>query len=111
MSTLAAPPGTILLREIACSRSGDKGNIVNVCVMPYERSDWELLRERLTSEIVAGQLQGLVVPDGRVWRYELSGLPALNFVIEGALAGGVSSSLRVDAHGKSFQSLILDARI
>lgn len=110
-AAVSAPVGTVRLREIACARSGDKGNVVNVCVMPYDREDWTMLRERLTVELVAAQLHGLVVPGGRVQRYEMPGLPALNFVIEGALAGGVSSSLRLDAHGKSFQSLVLEALI
>ena len=44
-------------------------------------------------------------------RYELPGTRALNFVMKGALAGGVSMSLRVDGHGKSFQSLILEAQV
>jgi hypothetical protein len=100
-----------LLREVACSRSGDKGDIVNIAVMPYERADWELLRERLTVEVVADRIRGLTAPSTRIRRYELPGIPALNFVIDGALAGGVASSLRVDGHGKSFQSLILEAEL
>jgi hypothetical protein len=109
-----APVSTelILLRDIACSRSGDKGNVVNVCVIPYDRdAHWDLLRERLTSEVVAERFAGLVSPGSSVTRYEMPGIAALNFVIDGALAGGVSASLRVDGHGKTFQSLLLDTTI
>jgi hypothetical protein len=42
-----------------------------------------------------------------VRRYELPKLQALNFVIEGALGGGVTRSLAQDAHGKSLSSLML----
>jgi hypothetical protein len=101
----------VRLRDIACSRSGDKGDVVNVSVMPYDRASWELLRERLTAEVVAARLEGLTAPGSRVRRYELPGLPALNFVIDGALAGGVANSLRLDGHGKSFQSLILEVEL
>ena len=47
------------------------------------------------------------VAKGPVQRYELPKLRALNFVIEGALGGGVTRSLAQDAHGKSFSSLML----
>jgi hypothetical protein len=36
---------------------------------------------------------------------------ALNFVLEGALGGGVTRSLALDAHGKSLSSLMLDLDI
>ena len=102
-------PSTIPLRDIAFSRSGDKGDTINVSVIPYDASDWELIRDQVTVDVVRNLYQGLVTGD--VTRYELPGTHALNFVMEGALAGGVSMSLRVDGHGKSFQSLVLEARI
>ena len=40
-------------------------------------------------------------------RYDLPNLRALNFVIENALGGGVTRSLRQDMHGKSLSSLML----
>jgi len=95
------------LREIAFSRSGDKGDTMNVSVIPYRAEDWDLIREQVTVEVVARLYDGLA--GGPVTRYELPGTRALNFVLEGALSGGVSRSLRVDGHGKSFQSLILEA--
>jgi hypothetical protein len=48
---------------------------------------------------------------GEVLRYEIPENCGLNFVLTGALGGGVSVSLRADPHGKSFQSLILDIDI
>ncbi len=99
----------MLLREIACSRSGDKGNIVNICVMPYEPENWEILRDRLTAERVAEQFSGLA--EGDIERFELPGIRVLNFVIRDTLDGGVAASLRLDGHGKSYQSLILETEI
>ena len=99
----------ILVRDIAYSRSGDKGGIANVSVLPYEDEHWELLRERLTAAIVAEHFAGLV--RGPVVRYELPGIRALNFVMHDALDGGVATSLRVDGHGKSYQSIILELRV
>jgi hypothetical protein len=99
----------MLLREIACSRSGDKGNIVNICVMPYESEHWDVLREKLTAERVAAQFAGLA--EGEIERFELPGIRVLNFVIQDTLDGGVAASLRLDGHGKSYQSLILETEI
>jgi alkylhydroperoxidase/carboxymuconolactone decarboxylase family protein YurZ len=96
----------VKLREIAYSRSGDKGDVSNICVFPYDDRNWDLLREQVTAEAVRDRFGALVT--GEVIRYELPKLPGLNFVLTGALGGGVSMSLRTDPHGKSYQSLILD---
>ena len=44
-------------------------------------------------------------------RHALPGLGALNFVMRGALGGGVTRSLALDAHGKCLGSAILDLEI
>ncbi|MFP4624894.1 MAG: hypothetical protein ACLFRX_11990, partial [Gemmatimonadota bacterium] len=41
-----------------------------------------------------------------VTRYTVPSTNALNFVIRGVLAGGVTTSLRVDTHGKSLSYLL-----
>lgn len=94
------------LREVAYSRSGDKGDVSNVCVFPYDEADYGWLGEKLTVEVVRRQFEGLV--RGEVTRYDLESLKGYNFVMTQALDGGVSISLRADPHGKSYQSLILD---
>ena len=94
------------LREIAYSRSGDKGDTSNICVFVYDDADYDLLRERLTADVVRDRFGPLV--QGNVVRYEIPRSCGLNFVLTRALGGGVSSTLRADPHGKSFQSLILD---
>jgi hypothetical protein len=96
----------VKLREVAYSRSGDKGEVSNVCVFVYDPADYERLVERLTVDVVRAHFGGLV--KGPVTRYEIPSAHGLNFVLEGALDGGVSMTLRVDPHGKAFQSLILD---
>lgn len=97
------------LREIAIARSGDKGDTVNVVVVPLRPDDWDLVREHVTVEVVRQAFGDLV--RGDIVRYELPGIRALNFVLDEALAGGVSASLRLDPHGKSYQSLLLDAEL
>jgi hypothetical protein len=99
----------VKLREIAYSRSGDKGDTSNICVFVYRDADYDLLRERLTADVVRARFGALV--RGDVTRYELPRAHGLNFVLTGALGGGVSMTLRADPHGKSFQSLLLDIDI
>ncbi|MBW3668285.1 MAG: hypothetical protein KY443_03640 [Actinobacteria bacterium] len=92
------------LHEVATCQSGDKGDMVNVVVFPNDDETWELLRERLTVDVVREHFGELVRGDVR--RYEFRGLQALNFVMDEALGGGVSISLRTDPHGKSYRSLM-----
>jgi hypothetical protein len=96
----------VKLREIACSRSGDKGDVSNICVFVYDPVNWSVIQQHLTAEVVRQQFGDLVCGD--VVRYEMESVHGLNFVLTEALGGGVSMSLRADPHGKSYQSLILD---
>ena len=94
------------LREIAHSRTGDKGNI---SVIAYDQEDYPLLLAQITSARVKAHFAGVV--EGDVVRYELPNIAALNFVMTGALGGGVTRSLALDAHGKSLSSALLDLEI
>ncbi|WP_315857390.1 response regulator [Rhizobium leguminosarum] len=66
-------------------------------------------RQHVTVDRVAEHFRGVVF--GRVVRYEIASLGALNFVLSDTLAGGVVSSLAVDVHGKSLGSAILSLEI
>jgi len=94
------------LRDVAHSRTGDKGNTSNISVIAYRTEDFPLICKLVTEERVQMQLAGL--NPARVTRYELPKLGALNFVIAGALDGGVTRSLALDAHGKALSSILLD---
>ena len=93
------------LHEIAHGRAGDKGDASNISVIAYRAEDWSLIRERVTET----RVMELFAPLGAVSvrRYELPNLMALNFVIEGALGGGVNAPLAVDRHGKTLSYLVL----
>lgn len=97
------------LREIACARSGDKGDTSNIVVVPFEDAGYDFLLEHLTVDVVAAQMGDLV--RGDVTRYEMPGIRALNFVMTGALGGGVTRSIWMDTHGKSRSSLLLTLEI
>jgi len=92
------------VHEIADTRCGDKGDISNVCVFVRRDEHWDLVRERLTADVVRDHYGSLV--RGTVTRYEFPVLHGLNFVMTEALGGGVSISLRTDPHGKSYASLM-----
>ena len=91
--------------DLAHSRAGDKSDTSNISVIAYDAKGWEILREQLTVERVARAFAHVV--KGPIRRYELPKLQALNFVLEGALGGGVTRSLAQDAHGKSLSALML----
>lgn len=97
------------LREIAHSRTGDKGNISVISVIAYDEKDYEKLKEKVTLEKVKKQFEHIV--KGKITRYEIESLGALNFVMENALGGGVTRSLSIDPHGKSLSSLLLEIEI
>ena len=97
------------LRELAHTRTGDKGNISNISVIAYRQEDYALLARLLTAERIQALFAHVV--KGKVIRYELPEIGALNFVMYDALGGGVTRSLALDKHGKSLSSALLDLEI
>ena len=97
------------LRQLAHARAGDKGNTSNISLIVHDARDYERVEQFVTAERVKRHFGAIVT--GAVVRYDLPALGALNFVLDGALAGGVTRSLVLDAHGKSLSSLLLDLEI
>lgn len=97
------------LIEIAHARSGDKGNHSNIGVIARKADYLPWIRAALTEETIASYMQHVLDAEkGRVIRYELPGLNALNFMLENALGGGGVASLRIDPQGKAFAQQLLD---
>lgn len=94
----------VQLRELAHARSGDKGNTANVGLIALEPRYYPVLRREVTAARVARHFRGMA---GRVERYELPNLHALNFVLHDALDGGGTISLRTDAQGKVYSTALL----
>jgi len=100
---------TMKLRELAHSRTGDKGDTSNISVIAFKAEDYPRLVHALTAERVAEHFAELLGDDAsRVLRYELPKVGALNFVLPGILKGGVTRSLALDAHGKALGAALLD---
>ena len=86
------------LYDLAHCRAGDKGDTSILSLIAYRAEDYPLLVER---GIVAGEIRRYPMP--RIW--------ALQFVCERALGGGVTTSLALDAHGKSLSYALLEMTI
>jgi hypothetical protein len=95
----------VLLRDIAHTRSGDKGDLATLSVIAYDIRDFPAIERAVTVDAVREYYSGIAT--GEVERYTLPHLGALNFVLHNALAGGVTRSLALDAHGKCLCSAIL----
>ena len=99
----------VLLRDIAYSRAGDKGNRSTLSVIAYNIKDFPAIERLVTAERVKQHYAGIA--KGDVDRYVLPQLGALNFVLHDALGGGVTRSLCLDAHGKCLGSAILSLEL
>jgi hypothetical protein len=99
----------VKLHKLAHSRTGEKGDIVNLGIFPYDRSDYPLLKNTLTADVVK-RYYGEAVK-GKVTRFEAPKIEGLNFVMLGALGGGRSNTLAFDESGKALASAILNMEI
>jgi hypothetical protein len=93
------------LQDIAIARSGDKGNLATLSVIALDPADYPRLERMLTADRVREHYAGVVL--GEVLRYTMPQLGALHFVMHEALAGGVTRSLALDAHGKTLAQAVL----
>lgn len=97
------------LRDLAHSRAGDKGSLVNLSVIAFDERNYPMLARAVTAERVRAHFGDIAV--GGVVRYELPQIAALNFVLRRAARDSVTQSLALDAHGKSLSSALLDLDI
>lgn len=97
--------GRIKLREIAYTRSGDKGSTANIGVIAYSESHFLYLQEVLTAERVESYFRPMGAKG--VKRYLLPKLWAMNFVLPDLL----SDPLRIDAQGKTLGQLVLEMEL
>jgi hypothetical protein len=91
--------------DLAYGRAGDKGSVANVSVIARSPAAYAELKETVTAERVKAHLGPLL--RGRVVRFELDNIEALNFVLHDALDGGATRSLRLDGLGKSLAGAVL----
>jgi hypothetical protein len=97
------------LRQVAHARSGDKGDDVNIGLIALKPEYYPILVQTVTAERVREHFRGICF--GKVERFELPNLSALNFVLHQSLDGGGTVSLRTDAQGKTYSSALLRMEI
>ncbi|GAB3234671.1 hypothetical protein J0A67_19925 [Algoriphagus aestuariicola] len=97
------------LSTLAHSRAGDKGNTLILSLIPFDEDDFDYLEREISAEKVKTHLKSQV--KGEVLRYVLPELKALQFVCFDALSSGVTTSLAMDAHGKSLSYALLEMEI
>ncbi len=94
------------LHELAHARSGDKGDTSDITLFAFDPRSYARLEREITIDRVRAHLGS--VARGEIARFCLPGLHAIKFVLHGALAGGVTRSLALDAHGKCLSSVLLE---
>ncbi len=100
------PETEVPLIRLAWARSGDKGDISNIGLVA-RRAEWlPLLWARVTPATVKAYFAHLV--HGRVERFHLPGIDAMNLVMHEALDGGGPASSRNDPLGKGMGQILLD---
>jgi hypothetical protein len=99
----------VQLTELAHARSGDKGDTANIGLIALRDGYYTLLVREVTAERVKQHFTGIC--KGRVERFELPNLFALNFLLHESLGGGGTLSLMTDAQGKTFSTALLRMKI
>jgi hypothetical protein len=99
----------LALREICGYRAGDKGDIANVAIFADDDETYAMIVEQVTAERVKEHFGAFVT--GRVDRYRVDNVRALNFVMHGALGGGGTRTLRADNLGKTLGGALVRLEI
>ena len=97
------------LYDLAHCRAGDKGNTSILSLIAYRDEDYAVLCAKVTVQDVKRHLAHVI--NGKVTRHEVPNVCALQFVCEQSLGGGVTTSLAMDAHGKSLSYALLEMEI
>ena len=95
----------VKLRELAHGRSGDKGDAANIGIIAFNDKGYEIIKKHLTADKVKKHFEGIC--HGKVERFELPNIRALNFILHNTLGGGGTVSLKHDAQGKTLAAALL----
>lgn len=109
----SAPSGSteteLPLVALAWARSGDKGDHANIGVIARKPDYLPYIKAALSEKNVAGFMSHVLdAENGKVSRWDLPGINAINFLLEHSLGGGGVASLRIDPQGKAFAQQLLE---
>ena len=97
------------LIELAHARSGDKGDLSNIGLIALKAEYYPILVREVTAERVKEHFAGVCL--GKVERFEVPNLDAMNFLLHEALDGGGTVALKADPQGKTYSSALLRMEI
>ena len=99
----------IQLVRLAHARSGDKGDTANIGLIALKPEYYEILKKEVTPEKVKDHFKGIC--KGKVERFELPNIGALNYLLHNSLGGGGTMTLKHDAQGKTLSTALLRMEI
>ena len=91
--------------DLAYTRSGEKGETINIAVIARQPEHLPILRASLTPEAIKQGFGDL--GSFEVSIYDVPGIHAINIVLDGALPGGINASQRLDPAAKSIGQRLL----
>jgi len=99
---------SVPLISLAWARSGDKGDHANIGIIARKSEYLPFIKAVLTEENIADFMVHTLCPEnGKVTRWDLPGIDAINFLLEHSLGGGGVASLRIDPQGKAYAQQLL----
>ncbi len=97
------------LEQLAYTRSGEKGETINIAVIARRPDYLPTLRAALTPDAIKCHFPDLGAFTATI--HEVPGIHALNIVLEGALPGGLNASQRLDPAAKSIGQRFLEINV
>lgn len=97
------------LSRLCLARSGDKGDTSNIGVIARSDGVYVWMLSRITAAFVKERFAGTCL--GKVERFEVPNLRAMNFLLHESLGGGGTLSLLLDAQGKTYSQYLLAVEV
>lgn len=94
-----------IVGDLAYTRSGEKGETINIAVIARKPGHLPILRAALTPQAIQNWFADL--GSFTVDLYDVPGINAINIVLAGALPGGINASQRLDPAAKSIGQRLL----
>ena len=99
---------SVPLVKLAWGRSGDKGNKANIGIIARDAAFMPYIWAALDEAAIRTRFGHFMAEGSGLTRYYLPGAHAMNILIDEALGGGGTSSLRNDPQGKAYAQILLD---
>lgn len=109
LAKFASKVKEVKLRELCYARSGDKGDTCNIGLVARNEVAYFWIMKNISASVVKKFFKGITF--GKVKRFELDNLLALNFLLGETLGGGGTLSLMTDPQGKTLSQALLEMKV